>query len=174
MSRVLITLALIIGAIYSCKNTTPDKHTETLDPTTIAPVTLSDLSLEDKGIPVNFQIDSKTTIKKGTQLIQWNVFLADTLPIEVSMWDTKAVFTVPEAVKEDIEIMSQEEGFTLIHQTPNGYIYKVVYEHIQDYGFYYVISKNDRLIEFSQTVEEQKYYNQEEIKHMFLACQKAY
>lgn len=134
----------------------------------------SDLSLAEKGIPLNFKLSAKTALEKGAQLIQWNVIAYDSLPIEVAMWDTKSLFSLEEIIEEDKSIMSQEEGYEIISKTKNGYIYKVSYEGIDDYGFYFALNKDERIIEFSPAIEENKYFTLDEVKKMFDICSDAY
>ena len=171
LKRQLLIL-IVFAVMISCKSghKTPDREEEKKE----AGKQNNELSLIEKGIPVNFKLSSNTSLNKGSQLIQWNVIAHDSLPIEVAMWDTKSIFSLEEIIKEDKNIMSQEEGYEIISETQNGYIYKVSYEGIDDYGFYFALYKNDRIIEFSPAIEENKYFSLEEVKKMFNICNDAY
>ena len=129
-------------------------------------------NLSNKGIPVTIPGITKTV--QGTKYTQLNSYLKDGLTIEVSMWDTDNIFTVSEMVSEDKKIMAEEDGFEILKEEKNGYIFKLNYEGVEDFGFYYALNKNDRIIEFGPAVIENKFYTFEQAFKMFETCKNAY
>ena len=170
--RQLIVYSIFLFSFIACDGVKKPNVSDTIPDTIEEKEVESSTNLSSKGIPVTIPGITKT--EKGTKYIQLNSYTEDGLVIETSMWDTDNIFSVSEMISEDKKIMSEEEGFEVLKEEKNGYIFKLTYDGLEDFGFYYAINKNDRIIEFGPTINANKFYTFEETNKMFEACKKAY
>ena len=173
--KKFVFLFAVFCFLSSCKSGgSSNDNAQNEKPKDISKVTVSIdttvLNMAEHGIPVTFPMSSNTKIEKGTQFVQWKVFLREDAPIEVSMWDDENTLSIEEYIKADQELMQLENEFEIINEDKNGYIYKVNYDGLEDYGFFYVIIKDHRAIEFSPADLEGHLFSLDDIKEMYKYC----
>ncbi len=184
---LLLTLAIAISfALASCggetTETTNNDETENTSDTENSTESEeasgpAEYDLSEKGIPVVVTAPAGAEITKGmlageidgTMNYSWDI-KKDNFGLEVSMWDTEDGYTIEEAVAEDKEINAEEEGFEIVSEEANGYIYKYTIEGDEDYSFYYVKEKNGRLIEFTTALNLMDEYTLEDVQAMWAAA----
>ncbi len=120
------------------------------------PAVMADLSLADKGIPITISAPEGAEVKKGmltgemdgVKIINQTV-KKDKFNLDITMFDTDNEKTVEELVASDKEVSGEDDGFEIITEDANGYLYKTVSDGTTDFSFYYCVIKDNRAIEFT-------------------------
>jgi hypothetical protein len=138
------------------------------------------VDLSSKGIPIKISSPAGATVNNGmgmaemdgVKTINYEVkkgsFILDVSMDDEDMWQEPS-----EYLSDAKEFASEEEGFELISEEANGFIYKLSIDGDPDYNFYYLKTKNNRAIEFEAGLNMTAEFTLDQVKRMFTVAKGA-
>lgn len=150
--NLLIIIIIAIFALSSCGGSSNDNATNNEN----SEITMSEMNLFEKGIPVTFLAPEEVEISDGllngefdgivlhNYEVKKGSFIMDVLMDDADVVDDIATYL--EYAKEE----DNEDFVEFVKEEENGYIAKLKSEDGDNYAFYYVLIKDNRAIEFSE------------------------
>ena len=185
MKKQSILLSVLIVAMfsfYACngeKQQTNDTQVASVEQPSSQETAMSEFDLSDRGIPIKVKAPVNVEIKKGMGAGEMDgakiyscLLQKDKFRLEIDMWDAQIENTVPELIQDHKDIVIEDEGFEIVKEEENGFIYKTKNEDGDNFNFYYVKMKDQKAIEFGSGLNFSN-YTLEQIETLYEAAKNA-
>jgi hypothetical protein len=138
------------------------------------------IDLTDMSIPLKLEVPEGVEVNEGMMMGEFDGIQTynyelkkDGWVMDMTMMDEAPYTDKAGYISDYKDIVKSMDGFKeIVEEGENGFIYKVTNEDGEDYNFYYVVFKDDRVIEFEAGLKFTN-FTLDEVKSMYEAAKSA-